>query len=94
VWRGERDLRSTLSLLSIEGANERIPEAQIEETLHLARKAHRTSMAAAHFEELRALLNTWRYVHRWVAALMVCLLILHILYALAFSGLTFDGGPA
>lgn len=94
LWRGQRDLRSTLSRLSIEGANERIPEAQIEETLHLARKAHRTSMAAAHFEELRALLNTWRYVHRWVAVLMVCLLVLHILYALAFSGLMLDGGPA
>jgi hypothetical protein len=50
--------------------------------LALARRAHRTATAAAHLEELRVVLATWRYLHRWVAALMVLLLVFHVVYAL------------
>ena len=40
----------------------------------------------AHFEDLRAVLNTWRYLHRWVAALMVLLVVVHVVYALSYGG--------
>ena len=46
----------------------------------------RTALMAAHYEDLRGVLNTWRYVHRWVAALMVLLVLLHIVYALTYGG--------
>ena len=46
------------------------------------RRAHHTALVAAHFEDVRALCNSWRYLHRWVAALMVLLVVLHIVYAL------------
>jgi cytochrome b561 len=59
--------------------------------LVLARQAHRTALAAAHYEDLRALLATWRYVHRWVALLMVLLVALHVVVALRFASL--GGGP-
>jgi len=38
---------------------------------------------------VRALLNGWRYLHRWVAALMVLLVVLHVIYALTYG--TFGG---
>ena len=43
------------------------------------------SLMAAHYEDLRALLNSWRYGHRWVAALMVVLVVFHIVYALTYG---------
>ncbi len=89
---GQRALRTTLMRLELEGRNAGISREQVRETLALARDAHRMSVAAAHLEDLRALLNTWRYVHRWVAALMVALIVLHIAYALSYGAHFFDGG--
>ncbi len=80
------DLRRTLARLSHEGAAEGVPAAQVREALGLARKAHRTALMVAHFEDLRAVLNTWRYLHRWVAALMVLLIVVHVAYALSYGG--------
>jgi cytochrome b561 len=51
----------------------------------LARRAHRAATAAAHYEELRTLLTSWRYLHRWIALLMVLLVALHVATALRYS---------
>ena len=78
------DLRRTLSRLAEQGREAGVPPSQIRETLLLARKAHRTALMAAHYEDLRALLSSWRYAHRWVALLMVLLVVLHVVSALAY----------
>ena len=44
----------------------------------LARSAHRLAVQVAHFEEIRGLLAGWRWIHRWLALLMVLLTILHV----------------
>ncbi len=54
--------------------------------LRLARRAYRTALTAAHYEDLRAILATWRFVHRWFAILMVLLLAVHIAHALFYGG--------
>jgi thioredoxin reductase len=74
------------------GAAEGVAEDHVEETIELVLRAHRTALVAAHFEDVRALLNSWRYLHRWVAALMVLLVVLHVVYALTYG--TFGGGGA
>lgn len=74
------------------GASEGVAEDHVEETIELVLRAHRTALVAAHFEDVRALLNSWRYLHRWVAALMVLLVVLHVVYALTYG--TFGGGGA
>ena len=51
----------------------------------LSRRAHRTALMAAHFEDLRALLGSWRYVHRWVGLLMVLLAGWHIVTAFNYA---------
>lgn len=90
---GQRRLRATLRALAAEGQEAGIAPERVSAALEVARKAHRTATAAAHFEELRAILATWRYLHRWVAALMVLLLIFHVLFALNYASILPRSGP-
>jgi len=71
----QRDLKRVLARVESQGGD-----------VALARKAHRTALMAAHYEDLRALLGSWRYLHRWVALLMVLLVLLHIFTALFYGG--------
>lgn len=88
---GQRAMRRRLKGLAREAEAEGIPAQKFGAILGLARLAHRTGMAAAHFEDLRAVLSSWRYLHRWIAALLVLLLALHVVYALSY-GSAFSGG--
>jgi thioredoxin reductase/Pyruvate/2-oxoacid:ferredoxin oxidoreductase delta subunit len=92
LFRGQKDLRELLKRLEGEGRGEGVPEEQIAATLGLARRAHRTSLMAAHFEDLRAILGAWRYLHRWIALLMVVLVVVHIVHGFLYGALFLDGG--
>ncbi len=106
LFRGQRDLRDCLRRLEAEGEalgqpmtqgrvrGEGVPEEQLKETLELARRAHKTALMAAHYEDLRAILATWRYLHRWIALLMVLLVILHIVHGFLYGALSLGGGAA
>jgi thioredoxin reductase len=85
LFTSQRDLRRALAELASSGRAEGIPDVQLRETLELARRAHRASLAAAHFEDLRALMGSWRYLHRWVALYMVLIVVLHIVAALRYA---------
>lgn len=78
-------LRRTLAALEAEGRAEGVPESQIAEISRLAKQAHRASISASHFEELRGLMSTWRYLHRWVALYMVLIVVLHIVAAFRYA---------
>ncbi len=90
---GQRSLRRQLARLTDEGLDQGIPAAKLEAILALAHVAHRTSMAAAHYEDLRALLSSWRYLHRWIAALLALLVVLHVVYALSYGAFFPAGTP-
>lgn len=81
---GQRDLRRVLGRLVEQGQAEGVPEERIRRIHAIARRAHRTALMASHYEDLRAVLNSWRYLHRWVAVLMVLLLVCHVAYALIY----------
>lgn len=81
---GERDLRRVLGRLREQGQMEGVPANRITNVLSIARRAHRTALMTAHYEDLRAILSTWRYLHRWVAALMVLLVLSHIVFSLIY----------
>ena len=53
----------------------------------IARRAYRLSLMVTHYEELRALLSSWRYFHRWLALLMVLLTVAHVATALRYADL-------
>lgn len=88
----QRDLKRLLAHLADEGRRQGVPRERLNEALTLARHAYRTALMAAHYEDLRGLLSSWRYVHRWFAALMIVLLVAHVWYALAYGTPSFDGG--
>lgn len=81
----QRRMTATLTRLRAEGRVEGIPRQEIESLLRLARRAQRTALMAAHYEDLRTLLASWRYFHRWVALAMVLLAALHIATALRYG---------
>lgn len=87
-----RNLHRALDRLASRGLEDGVPTDQIRQTLDLARRAHRASLVAAHYEDLRALLNTWRYLHRWVAVLMVIFVVVHIVRATSYGSIYFNGG--
>lgn len=83
----QRMLRESLIDLRRQAHREGLSHDQIEALLELARGAQRTALMAAHYDDLRALLSTWRWVHRWTALAMVLLVLRHIWMALRFGGL-------
>lgn len=89
---GQRELTRVLSDLRAEGRDSGLAPEQLDETLVLAREAHRTAMVVAHFEDVRALVAGWRYVHRWVALALVLLLVIHIVVALSYGTARTAGG--
>ncbi len=88
VWgllAGERDRRRMLARLRCAAQAQGVPRDKVVSALALAGRAHRASLAAAHFEDLRGLLSTWRFLHRWVAALLVLLIVVHVVNALRYG---------
>jgi thioredoxin reductase/ferredoxin len=84
-WSGR--LRATLARLRSEGLAQGVPSTQVERLIAIARRAHRAATMAAHFEDLRALISSWRYMHRWVAVFLVLVIAVHVLVALRYGGL-------
>jgi hypothetical protein len=84
--RSERRLRATLTELRVQGHVEGVARDHVNALLKLARQAQRTALMAAHYEDLRALMASWRYFHRWVALAMVLLVVLHVVAAVRFGG--------
>jgi len=84
---GQFRLRKSLRHLRIEGNNEGIPDDEIRRVMALAKRAYRLTLLVTHYEEVRAVLSSWRYFHRWLALLMVLLTTIHIVTAIRFAHL-------
>ena len=82
-----RRLKEARRALRRDSLESGLPPEQVRNIEGLVRTAQRTALAAAHFEDLRGLLSSWRYLHRWVALLMVLLVIVHIFTALRFGSI-------
>jgi thioredoxin reductase/Pyruvate/2-oxoacid:ferredoxin oxidoreductase delta subunit len=80
-------LRRTLRELRLEGQRQGVPEVEVREALSMARSAYRLTLQIAHYEEIRAVLATWRYFHRWLALLMVLLVVAHVWAAVKYATL-------
>lgn len=80
-----RRWRKTAARLHARWEQQGLAADQIKRLSALGQRAYRTSLMAAHYEDLRGLLATWRYLHRWVAWLMVLLAGTHIVAALRYA---------
>jgi thioredoxin reductase/ferredoxin len=85
LFANQRLLRDSLLHLRREAVREGLSAGQVAEVLALARDAQRTALMAAHYDDLRALLSSWRWLHRWTALTMVLLVLVHVWTALRFG---------
>ena len=79
-------LRAKLTELCAKAQEEGLPEAQIEDLRGLAERAYWTAFSVTHLEDLRGVLGSWRFFHRWVALLMFLLAVMHIVTAVRYGG--------
>ncbi len=83
--RAQGALRRALLRLRAQARAAGRSAGEIEGLAVLARRAHRAAFMAAHFDELRALLGTWRWIHRWTALGMVLLVVVHVVAGLRYA---------
>lgn len=80
-------IRRALNDLRHDRAFDDVPNEEREELLQLAKRSYRLTLQITHFEEIRAVLSTWRFIHRWLAILMVAFVVIHIVTALRYARL-------
>ena len=80
-------MRHAIARIRASGRAAGVPEEQLDRFAALARRAQRTLLTVDHLEEFRALLQTWRWGHRWVALLVVLTLAAHIFVSLRYGEL-------
>jgi len=85
LFGAERGLRRLVRDLRAAGFGAGLAPSQVEAAVVLTRQAHRSALVAAHLEDLRGLLASWRWLHRWGALLLVLLIALHVVYALLYG---------
>lgn len=88
---GQFRLGKSLRHLQRTGLAEGISQREIRHVLMLARKAYRLTLLVTHYEEVRAVLSSWRYFHRWLGILLVLLAVVHIVTAARYATLEFPG---
>lgn len=87
-WRFRRELRRWENACREAG----VAPGALRSAVHWARRAQRARLGAAHYEELRGILSSWRYLHRWVALAVVMLIALHVAAALRYGGVDLGVG--
>lgn len=80
-WRRRKLLRR----LARVAKRERLAHVQIDELVGVARQLHAASVSANNLEGVRGVLASWRFVHLWVAVVMILFAIVHVYTALRFS---------
>ena len=93
ILRSRHELERCLAGLRRAGLAEGVPLIEVRVLLGLARRSHRMLVAYAHYEEVRALLGSWRYLHRWVALLIVLLTVVHVVTALRYANVDWSVLP-
>ena len=78
-------VKATYRKLRDQGQQQGLSADQIDRLIALAQRAYRTALVSAHYEDLRALLNSWRFFHRWVALSMVLLAAVHVWVAIRYG---------
>ncbi len=85
----QRRLRRTLADVRAVARRQGVPANEVRRLCDLARRSHRLALQLAHYDEVRGLLAAWRYLHRWLALLLLLLVALHVVVAVRFGGVDF-----
>lgn len=90
LFAGQFRLKGMLRGLREEARRQNVTEEDARVFLQLARSSYQLSLQSMHFEEIRALLSTWRYYHRWLAVLMILLAGIHIYTSFRYGGISWS----
>lgn len=93
LLRSQLRLRREMSRLRAQARAEGIPITEVGRVLALAQRSHRLALQLTHYEEVRGLLSVWRYLHRWLALLLLLLTMVHVVTALRYGGVDFSVLP-
>jgi hypothetical protein len=89
LLRSQWQLRRRLRRFRAAALAADVPRSEVERTVGLARRSHRLAMQLAHFEEVRGLLASWRWLHRWLALLLLLLTVVHVVVAFRYGAVDF-----
>ena len=79
VITGDREVRRAFARLK--------KHLKSDKLLPVARRYARDEQWLARYAEVRALLGAWRFLHRWLAISMVCIVGFHVYLAVRFGGI-------
>jgi hypothetical protein len=83
----QRAARRRIAALRDTARAEGVAPEQIDRLIDLAHRAQRMAIMASHYEDLRGILASWRWFHRWVALFMVIIVGWHVFLALKYAHL-------
>jgi dihydropyrimidine dehydrogenase (NAD+) subunit PreT len=89
LLRSQWRLRGHLQKLRSDGVSQGVPAVEVSRLVGLASRSHRLALQLTHFEEVRGLLSMWRWMHRWLALLLLLLTAVHVVTAMRFGGVDF-----
>lgn len=92
VLAGNRATRDDYRRLQASLRAEPALHAIAPRVLPVARRFYRSRQWLARYTELRALMGSWRFLHRWLAIVMLALAVFHIVLAVQFGDLWILGG--
>ncbi len=84
---GQARRARVLRELREEGEALGVSRDDLDRVMQLAADAHRSALSAAHFEDLRALMAGWRWLHRWAALFVFLVVALHVRTALRYASI-------
>lgn len=90
IWglvRSQWQLRRRLERFAAAARTQGVPTHDIARMVRLSRRSFRLALQLAHYDDLRALLSTWRWLHRWLALLLAALLVVHVVSAVRYGGI-------
>ena len=87
--RSQWELGRKLKQFSVHARNDGMPAHRAGRILRLAKRSHRLALQLAYYDDLRSLLSTWRWMHRWLAVLLLTLTVVHIVSAVRFGDVDF-----
>jgi len=83
--RSRSALRAAQRRLGQSARRAGISEDRLQALNLLVGRAQRAATAVAHYEDLRGVLASWRFLHRWIALLLVLILAVHVYEALRYG---------
>jgi len=84
---GDREARRQFRQLQVRLVSPHVDQAQAREILALLRQLCRERQWLLRYHELRGLMGSWRFFHRWLAVVMFLVVGFHIILALRFGDL-------